>query len=370
MIPVGDVFVRYLEDYRETFLAKWKSEILINDEDLFKNEICTNADSMYRILIQSITMSKNQVDQLVKPLAQKIVEERCYAKINIGEFVFNVNLGRSIIFQDLYQLHTDWIELQQAIDQINYTFDQFLYYAVFYYSETQEMIIKEKNEYITSTHHDRLTLLGQMTSSFVHEFRNPLTSIHGFVQLLKADYPTLPYLDIISNELEQLKFSISQFLMLSKKEIIEQEMTVISLHELIEQVLSFLYPRILEVNVEVQREIKQDYNILGYYDEIKQVFVNIIFNAIDVLLDVKEPVIRIELSEQEQFISVEIANNGPKIPEGFIEHIFEPFVSQKKTGTGLGLYVSKNTIEKHGGTLTCSSTDDWTVFRITLPSNS
>lgn len=58
-----------------------------------------------------------------------------------------------------------------------------------------------------------------MTSSFVHEFRNPLTSIHGFVQLLRSENPQLPYLDIISNEIEQLKFNISQFLMLSKKKL-------------------------------------------------------------------------------------------------------------------------------------------------------
>ncbi|MGV3464066.1 MAG: sensor histidine kinase, partial [Heyndrickxia sp.] len=247
------------------------------------------------------------------------------------------------------------------------TFDQFLYFTVSKYSETQDMIIKEKSDYISSTHQDRLTLLGQMTSSFVHEFRNPLTSIHGFVQLLRADYPELPYLEIISNELEQLKFSISQFLMLSKKEIIENNKSLISLNDLIEQVLSFLYPRILEVNVDVQKEYKENYTIQGYQDEIKQVLVNIIFNAIDVLLNIEHPIIRIKLDKQEENVTLEIANNGPKIPESLIDHIFEPFVSQKESGTGLGLYVCKNTIEKHGGLLTCQSTDDWTAFKILLP---
>lgn len=367
MIPLKDVIIDFLEEYRDQLLDKWNNQILISKNDPFKKNVLLNAQSMYDFVIQAISLPKSQIDRFLKPLSERVAEERRNANINIGEFVYNVNLGRTIIFKDLQCLHTDWKVIQPAIDQINYTFDQFLYYAVSKYSETQDMIIKEKNQYISSTHQDRLTLLGQMTSSFVHEFRNPLTSIHGFVQLLRADYPELPYLDIISNELEQLKFSISQFLMLSKKEIIENKKTTVSLNDLIEQVLSFLYPRILEVNVDVQKEYKENYSIQGYHDQIKQVLVNIIFNAIDVLLHIELPVIRIKLDKQDPFIALEIANNGPKIPESLIDHIFEPFVSQKESGTGLGLYVCKNTIEKHGGFLTCQSTDDWTVFKILLP---
>ena len=61
-----------------------------------------------------------------------------------------------------------------------------------------------------------------MSASFVHEFRNPLTSIMGFVKLLKTDHPNLSYLDIISHELDQLNFRISQFLLVSKKEMWER----------------------------------------------------------------------------------------------------------------------------------------------------
>ncbi|KQL55104.1 histidine kinase [Heyndrickxia shackletonii] len=367
MIPLKDVVIDFLEDCRERILSQWNNKILISEKDPFKEGVLLNGQFMYDIVLKAISMPKNQIDQLLKPLSEKVAEERKNANINIGEFVYNVNLGRTIIFKNLCSLHTEWNKLQPSLDKVNYTFDQFLYYAVSKYSETQDMIIKEKNQYISSTHQDRLTLLGQMTSSFVHEFRNPLTSIHGFVQLLRADYPEIPYLDIISNELEQLKFSISQFLMLSKKEIIENKKTTVLLNDLIEQVLSFLYPRILEVNVEVQKEYKENYSILGYHDEIKQVLVNIIFNAIDVLLNIEHPIIRIKLDKQDSFVSLEIANNGPKIPESLIDHIFEPFVSQKESGTGLGLYVCKNTIEKHGGILTCHSTDEWTVFKILLP---
>ena len=58
-----------------------------------------------------------------------------------------------------------------------------------------------------------------MSASFVHEFRNPLTSIMGFVKLLKAHHPSLSYLDIISHELDQLNFRISQFYSYQKRNV-------------------------------------------------------------------------------------------------------------------------------------------------------
>src|SRR5690606_37479598 len=101
--------------------------------------------------------------------------------------------------------------------------DQYLYYSVTCYSDVKNQIIDEKTKFIDTSHKDRLTLLGQMTSSFIHEFRNPLTSIQGFIQLLKSENPQMKYLDIISIELQQLNFRISQFLLLSKKELIGKE---------------------------------------------------------------------------------------------------------------------------------------------------
>ncbi|MGV3464612.1 MAG: histidine kinase N-terminal domain-containing protein, partial [Heyndrickxia sp.] len=200
MIPLKDVITDFLKDCRDRLLYQWNNNILIEEKDPFKEDVLLNAQLMYDIVIQAINMPKSQINQLIRPLSEKLADERRRASINIGNFVYNVNLGRTIIFNDLFNLHMDWKELQPTIDHINYTFDQFLYFTVSKYSETQDMIIKEKSDYISSTHQDRLTLLGQMTSSFVHEFRNPLTSIHGFVQLLRADYPELPYLEIISNE--------------------------------------------------------------------------------------------------------------------------------------------------------------------------
>jgi signal transduction histidine kinase len=269
----------------------------------------------------------------------------------------------------LYKLNISWTDLQHTINEINYCFDTFLYYAVSYYNEQKNKVIEEKNQFIDSTHKDRLTLLGQMTSSFIHEFRNPLTSIQGFIQLLKSDHPEMKYLEIISSELEQLNFRISQFLLLSKKELIGKEKTLFSLNKMMDEVLNFLYPSILDTNVKISVDIKDNMELHGYADEIRQVLINIIFNAIDVLSQYRsDPKIEITgYFVNDTHIKLEIANNGPIIPDNLLKTIFEPFVTTKTLGTGLGLFVCREIIEKHKGILACTSESEQTTFIILLP---
>ncbi|WP_442599027.1 histidine kinase N-terminal domain-containing protein [Neobacillus sp. D3-1R] len=364
--------IDYLLSRKEELLNEWGKKIIISYDDPFKLQIRDNGEAMFSILLNIFTMTDQQLDDHLKRLAAKIAMERVHADINIGDFVYNVSSGRTILYQQLSQSKLEWEEMQQAMNKINYCFDKFLYFAVSSYTDAKNKIIQEKTHLIDSTHEDRLTLLGQMTSSFVHEFRNPLTSIKGFIQLIKSEYPDMKYLDIISNELEQLNFRISQFLLLSKKELIGKEKTTFSLNTMLEEVLVFLYPSILDVKVKIIKELHDDVNIYGYADEIRQVLINIIFNAIDVLghYRMEEPIIEIKcFIIPNSFVQINIGNNGPMIPEEHQKTIFEPFFTTKKLGTGLGLFVCREIIEKHKGVLTCSSHMDRTVFSIVLPLN-
>ena len=101
----------------------------------------------------------------------------------------------------------------------------------------------------------------------------------------------------------------------------------------------------------------------------KPCIINIVFNAIDVLSQYRDdPKIEIrDYTINNSHIKLEIANNGPAIPENMLKSIFEPFVTTKKLGTGLGLFVSREIIEKHKGFLACSSIQDRTEFIILLP---
>lgn len=359
----------FLELEKVNLLSEWNSKIIVDEDDPYKDGMTGNATRMFEIIMGIFSKTDIELKPYLESLAIEIGDERVKSSSNIGDFVYNVNLGRSLIYANLNKLDLEGELLQESINRINYCFDHFLYYSVSYYSEHKNKIIEEKTEFINSTHKDRLTLLGQMTSSFIHEFRNPLTSIQGFIQLLKADHPDMKYLDIIKSELDQLNFRISQFLLLSKKELIGKEKTRFSINQMIEEVLNFLYPSILDAKVKVIKEAPEEMELIGYADEIRQVLINIVFNAVDVLSQYREdPKIEIRAYTVNQaHIKLEIANNGPAIPENMLKSIFEPFVTTKKLGTGLGLFVSREIIEKHKGFLACSSIQDRTEFVIMLP---
>lgn len=364
-----DLFV-FFESERKNILKDWESAIIISDVNPFIERIRENGKSLFNVVVTLFKRNEAELLKDIEKLALEIAAERVEANVNIGEFVYNVNLGRSILYSYLSKVGLAWEDLQESINLINFCFDKFIYFAVSRFTEAKNQIIEEKNKFIDSTHQDRLTLLGQMTSSFIHEFRNPLTSIQGFVQLLKSDYPQMKYLEIISNELDQLNFRISQFLLLSKKELIGKEKSYFHLNHLIEEVLNFLYPSILDGKVRIKKELTEDRLLYGYADEIRQVFINIIFNAIDVLGQhrTENPTVEIicHLDDPCQ-IKIEISNNGPMIPEELHKTIFEPFFTTKKLGTGLGLFVCKEIIEKHKGQLSCESYPEKTAFTINLP---
>ena len=362
--------IAFFAKNKESLVRDWENSIVVSNGDPFKVKIHYNGESLLNVILQIDNLTKEELLDCIQKLAIEISEERVLADINMGDFVYNVNLGRTVIYSYLSKSGLGWEDLQEPLNSINYCFDKFLFYAVSHFTEAKNKIIDEKTRVIDSTHQDRLTLLGQMTSSFIHEFRNPLTSIHGFLQLIKEGYPDMKYLDIISSELDQLNFRISQFLLLSKKELIGKEKDFFNLNKLIDDVLNFLYPSILDSKAKINKQISDDITIFGYADEIRQVLINIIFNAIDVLNHHRKenPIIEIISDiEDTQFIKVNISNNGPMIPEEIQKTIFEPFFTTKVLGTGLGLFVCKEIIEKHKGELTCHSTNHKTTFSIVLP---
>ncbi|WP_090995781.1 BA2291 family sporulation histidine kinase [Bacillus sp. 491mf] len=367
VFPIEDIskmFCTYLKINNQQFVEKWKNKIIISENDPFKQEIVENGEEILSLMIELI-MSEKDIE-LIRPLCEKIAIERAKADANIGDFVYNANVGRNELFEAMCELDVNARELKPIMGKIHICFDRLIYYTVLKYSEIISKNLEEKQKFINETHKERLTILGQMSASFVHEFRNPLTSIMGFVKLLKSDQPNLPYLDIISHELDQLNFRISQFLLVSKKEI-WNEAERFWLNDLFHDIIHFLYPSLVNANVSIEKNLPYPIPFTGYRSEVRQVFLNILMNSIDALEGIDESKrIVIEICEDEELIHIFIKNNGPMIPIENIETIFEPFVTTKKLGTGIGLFVCKQIVEKHKGYITCKSTKEWTEFHISF----
>lgn len=366
---VEERVIKFLEESEEDFLALWLENVILDDDDIFKDRVRKNGFQMYQLAKKSLLQTIS--DEELIELAHKVAKERVLSKSNIGEFVFNMNIGRSTLIKYVNKSGVSIQDLQPIIDRINDHFDRYCFLAVTRYTELKDIEINEKMLFVNQSHNDRLSLLGQMSSSFVHEFRNPLTSVMGFMKLLKSEYPNLKYMDTIEHELDQLKFRITQFLHASRLESAEKNQEEIHVESLFDDIISFLYPSIVDGDVNVSTKIEPNCKIIAVRDEIKQVLVNIILNSIDALKqkNSRERNLWICCVKTDHTISFTITNNGPKIPEEIRETIFEPFYTTKSFGTGIGLFVCKSIIEKHRGTIYCESDQHQTSFVIRLPEN-
>lgn len=350
-----------LEAHGEEMLAQWLK--VVHTTDMDSKLIYQNGKSMHGLVVGYLQRKISLED--IAALAHKVAQERVSMNASIEDFIYNVSLGRSILLQYMSKTAMTTEDLQPFINEVNQCFDHFLYHAVQQYINFKNSDLEAKRLFIEQSHQDRLSLLGQMSASFVHEVRNPLTSIMGFIRLLKHDYPDMKYLQMIEHELNELNYRIAQFLHVSKKAESPRLGQPFQLLHLLEETLRFLHPSISNNGVEVEMNVEESITLYGHAGEIKQVLINLIYNSIEALQLIHEPRrIYIEAASLPDRLSISIHNNGPKIPTKSLEVIFEPFVTTKDVGTGLGLFVCKQIIEAHGGKIHCESTDDLTRFTL------
>lgn len=362
----GERTASYLEKNRFDLINSWMAKVIVDMNDPYKDFIRINGLLMLDLTIACSKQSHVDEEHL-RALAYKVSLERIQSNANIGDFVYNVTLGRSEIFQHMPRMGLSLEELAPVFQRIDILFDRFLYFAVHHYTDVKDRKMSEQESLIEQSHKDKLTILGQMSSSFVHEFRNPLTSVIGFVQLLREKYPSLEYIDIMTKELNQLKFRINQFLLVSKGRESSRDRENFEIGLIVEETLEFLYPMIVDLNVTIHCDVAPSIRLKGYPDEIRQVMINILMNSLEALSSCPVKLIEINGTTDGDRLILSISNNGPPIPHELMSTIFEPFVSGKELGTGIGLYVCRQIIVKHDGWIECESNDVRTTFRIGIP---
>ncbi|MFD2615619.1 PAS domain S-box protein [Paenibacillus gansuensis] len=215
---------------------------------------------------------------------------------------------------------------------------------------------------------DRLSLVGQLAAGVAHEIRNPLTSLKGFVHLLKArSKGYTEYLDIMSSELDRINYIVSEFMLVAKPQgAVQFEKKDVA--AIMDQVISLLSSQAALFNVQFLTAKFTD-SIFVNCDEnqMKQVFINITKNAVESMP--KGGYVRIEFTRQpDNRLRIRIEDQGDGIPEDRMPQVGEPFYTTKEKGTGLGLMVCYKIIQSHGGSIAINSVvHKGTVVDITLP---
>lgn len=219
---------------------------------------------------------------------------------------------------------------------------------------------------------DRLAMIGQIAAGTAHEIRNPLTSIKGFLQVLKYGLiekgltKEKEYADIMLKEINRINDLVSEFLLLSKPRDAKYEEVKIS--SVIGELLPFIQNEALLHKVEVRYEnVKGLPPVIADHELLKQVFLNVCKNGIEAMADGGELTIRERLFEAENKVVVDVHDTGPGIPHYVIDKIFDPFFTTKENGTGLGLPVCQRIIHDIGGNIRVSSKGFGTTFSVFIP---
>ena len=217
-----------------------------------------------------------------------------------------------------------------------------------------------------SIHSEKLSAVAQLSASVVHEVRNPLTSIKGFLQLIK-ERKTVDdeYFHIIFSEIERIELVLSELLLLSKPNAISfKEFNIV---KTIEYVIALTSSKAHMNNIEL-KYYKVDSPVLVFGDEnqIKQVLINILKNAFEAMENGGLVEVSVQVSTAN--VTIYITDYGPGIPEEVLKHIGKPFYTTKENGTGLGLMTSYKIIKNHHGQIFIhSQLGIGTTFEIILP---
>lgn len=245
-------------------------------------------------------------------------------------------------------------------------FIAFTYLSLFLFEKGEDIT----NLYSIMKESKKDKLLFESLSKLTHELKNPISVCKGYLEIIdKNGYQKAPkYLPIISSEIERSLSVINDFSSLGKlKELNKEE---VDLQVLLEEIITILNPLFKKYNANIYLNVKQDIYLSLDYLRMKQVFVNILKNALEARKEEEPLNVLIEVKKSLKAIKITIKDNGIGMDKNTLDRITEIFYTTKANGNGLGVVLSKEIIEMHHGTITYKSQKDkGTTVTITLPCN-
>jgi signal transduction histidine kinase len=224
---------------------------------------------------------------------------------------------------------------------------------------------------------EKLAAVGRLASSISHEINNPLESVVNLLYLIEhsdsAGDEMRTYAKLAASELQRVSHIVTQTLKFHRQSTNAQSCRMA---DILESVLSLFQGRLSSVPVRIHRRFDPDDTICCLAGDMRQVFANLIGNALDALQRKGDLWLRTRRCHSQRTgqagVRVVIADNGSGMSERTLKNLFEAFFTTKpSTGTGLGLWVSEGIIRHHGGTVRVRSSQapahSGTVFSVFFP---
>lgn len=200
-----------------------------------------------------------------------------------------------------------------------------------------------------------------------HEIKNPIAVCKGYLDMFDVNNieHSRKYIPILKEEIKGVLTLLEDFLSITK---IKVEKDIVDIYMLLEDVIEKFEPLLNDKKVKVVSHIPdEELYLLIDYNRMSQVFLNIIKNSIEAMSETKDGVIEIDCKEMKNKIEIDIKDNGCGISNENLKRMNEPFFTTKRNGTGLGVYLSREIIKEHGGSITYKSSKKGTTARVCLP---
>lgn len=236
----------------------------------------------------------------------------------------------------------------------------------YFYPAVDREVRREK----VAAHTEKQATIDELSATIAHEIRNPVAAAKSLVQQMAEDplsTDNVEYAKVALEELDRVERQVSHLLKYAKEE--EYSFGRVNLVAVVESALTQMRARLESGGVRIGRSYGNNSIVLADGERLRQVFSNILDNAIDALVPVSEaPRIDVSIESDGRRATVRLRDNGCGIPADRIDRIFNPFFTTKEHGTGLGMAIAKKIVEAHEGSIdVVSEAGRGTEFLVTLP---
>ncbi|MHB1128281.1 MAG: ATP-binding protein [Bacillota bacterium] len=213
---------------------------------------------------------------------------------------------------------------------------------------------------------DRLNLVGEMSASISHEIRNPMTTVRGYLQLLRQKDINRPYLDqfdLMIEELDRANGIITEFLSLARGKIVEME--PMNLQSTVFRLYPLITADSLLTDKRIELDLGQTADIFGDEKEIRQLILNLVRNGLEAMT--AGGTLMIKIFQEESTVVLQVKDQGKGICQEVLNKLGTPFLTTKENGTGLGLAVCYSIALRHKAQISVVTGIGGTTFTVRIP---
>jgi len=342
-----------LKEFQENILESIKEAMVVIDQNN-KIQSVNGAMEQYLNNNREFYINKKLIDMdIFKNLNLSFWETiKSNQKYTVKEYIFNTNNNSHIFNLKIYPLNN------------NYQ----LTGAVIILEEITQKVELEKQLLLN----DKLSSIGRFTAGIAHEINNPLGTISNFVETIlfdEDDKEKIEYLNNIRSETDRISSIVNGLLNFSRQS--KSEFGLVDIREVIELSLKICHYQKNYKEFNIKKDYPEDTPyIMGNFNQIQQVFINIITNAFQSMQKGDKLNILVKITEEHNLLKVIFKDNGSGIESQHLQKIFDPFFTTREEGkgVGLGLSISYGIIKNHGGDITVESeVGKGSTFIVSLP---